>query len=48
MRVCVFAALGHGDIVWMKVQDKDVTGALDYLRSGILPNKQAFLGHIAR
>ena len=32
----------------MKIQNKDITGALDYLRSGILPNKQAFLGHIAR
>ena len=34
--------------MWLKVQDKDVSGALDYLRSGILPNKNAFLGHIAR
>ncbi|KAL8614337.1 hypothetical protein ACOMHN_007675 [Nucella lapillus] len=39
--------LGHGDAVWVKTGDKDVTGALDYLRSGILPNKHAFLGHVA-
>ncbi|XP_070200387.1 serine-rich adhesin for platelets-like isoform X2 [Littorina saxatilis] len=40
-------ALGHGDIVWMKIENRDITGAFDYLRSGILPHKQAFLGHIA-
>ncbi|XP_076449965.1 uncharacterized protein LOC143286311 [Babylonia areolata] len=40
-------ALGHGDTVWEKVQNRDVTGALDFLRSWILPNKQAFLGHVA-
>ncbi|XP_071112964.1 uncharacterized protein [Haliotis cracherodii] len=40
--------LGEGDPVCDKILAKDYNGATDLLRSLILPNKQAFLGHVAR
>ncbi|XP_025087274.1 uncharacterized protein LOC112559969 isoform X2 [Pomacea canaliculata] len=45
--ITCYKSLGKGDIVWVKLSERDVTGALDYLRSGILPHKLSFLGHLA-
>ncbi|CAG5127251.1 unnamed protein product [Candidula unifasciata] len=37
---------GRGDIVSSILTEKQISSAIDYLRSGILPNQSALLGHI--
>ncbi|BFZ04190.1 hypothetical protein BsWGS_07228 [Bradybaena similaris] len=39
---------GSGDIVSSILADKQISPAIEYLRSGILPNQSALLGHIYR